>query len=378
MRYLQLQLSCKSSSFNPSRATHGLSGGERASLGSEARLWKHEVSCKAKKVPLADAQPVRWEEGTITQVAKQGRRVRLGVDPDNTGAVAIISCSGLSEDGGSLQDATVEVHDMPIEEHPAGKRMRRQTNCKAVSQLLQSVLAERGADQVHVTLEEPTPNAMNGKHSWFGAGFAFGAWNGLLAAQGIPMTSVPCRRWKTDLQLTAKGKAGSRQLALDLFPHAQPLLKRQKDHGRAEAMLIAAWGLGLRIAKPPKLPALPAELDTDEEPSDLFDEYESEPLDEPVSAEEPALSSGMLNSATLEGMPIWRTEDTERIMASLSSQRRGYMDELMQQAAQEREVMQEVMQQLVHSNVEPAADPEAASPVKRKRGRPSKAAAAAA
>lgn len=68
---------------------------------------------------------MRWEEGTITQVAKQGRRVRLGVDPDNTGAVAIISCSGLSEDGGSLQDATVEVHDMPIEEHPAGKRMRR-------------------------------------------------------------------------------------------------------------------------------------------------------------------------------------------------------------------------------------------------------------
>lgn len=59
----------------------------------------------------------------------------------------------------------------------------------------------------------------------FGAGFAFGAWNGLLAAQGIPMTSVPCRRWKSDLQLTAKGKAGSRQLALDLFPHAQPLLK---------------------------------------------------------------------------------------------------------------------------------------------------------
>lgn len=30
-----------------------LAGGERASLGSEARLWKHEVSCKAKKVPLA-------------------------------------------------------------------------------------------------------------------------------------------------------------------------------------------------------------------------------------------------------------------------------------------------------------------------------------
>ena len=36
---------------------------------------------------------------------------------------------------------------------------------------------------------------------------------------------MSCRRWKQDLQLNGKGKEGSRQLAIRLFPTASELLK---------------------------------------------------------------------------------------------------------------------------------------------------------
>ncbi|CAM8961681.1 unnamed protein product [Rhodiola kirilowii] len=42
-------------------------------------------------------------------------------------------------------------------------------------------------------------------------------------------------------------KDDSRKLASTLFPSLCEQLKRKKDHGRAEALLIAAYGNGFRI-----------------------------------------------------------------------------------------------------------------------------------
>lgn len=36
-------------------------------------------------------------------------------------------------------------------------------------------------------------------------------------------------------------------MALDLFPSLSSSLKRKKDHGRAEALLIAAYGMGIKV-----------------------------------------------------------------------------------------------------------------------------------
>jgi crossover junction endodeoxyribonuclease RuvC len=49
--------------------------------------------------------------------------------------------------------------------------------------------------------------------------------------------------WKRALRLRGKDKEGARQYALQLFPHAHALLKRKKDHQRAEAALIAYVGI---------------------------------------------------------------------------------------------------------------------------------------
>jgi hypothetical protein len=47
--------------------------------------------------------------------------------------------------------------------------------------------------------------------------------------------------------LRKQGKEGSIALACHLLPAAAPQLKRKKDHGRAEALLLAAYALGVRM-----------------------------------------------------------------------------------------------------------------------------------
>ena len=53
-------------------------------------------------------------------------------------------------------------------------------------------------------------------------------------------------------------------LCKDWYNIANPFLcrmcRRVKDHGRAEALLIAAWGIGVRIAKPAHVSAESADM----------------------------------------------------------------------------------------------------------------------
>jgi len=61
---------------------------------------------------------------------------------------------------------------------------------------------------------------------------------------GIPVQTVPASTWKSDLCLTGPEmtKDDSRKLASTLFDSISSQLTRKKDHGRAEALLIAYWG----------------------------------------------------------------------------------------------------------------------------------------
>jgi crossover junction endodeoxyribonuclease RuvC len=49
--------------------------------------------------------------------------------------------------------------------------------------------------------------------------------------------------WKKFHALPGGDKEAGRQRALQLFPAAHELFARKKDHGRAEAALIALFGL---------------------------------------------------------------------------------------------------------------------------------------
>jgi hypothetical protein len=57
----------------------------------------------------------------------------------------------------------------------------------------------------------------------------------------LEVHAVQPQKWKAFVGLTGKDKDASLAMAARLYPSAEPLLKRKKDHGRAEALLVAHW-----------------------------------------------------------------------------------------------------------------------------------------
>ncbi|DBB02359.1 TPA: hypothetical protein ACH3X3_011365 [Trebouxia sp. C0006] len=170
----------------------------------------------------------------------------LGIDPDIGGAIAVMQWDLIpSATQLQLQDAKVELHDMPLVSVSIGKRFQRQADPLGISKLMSSLNLSQSTE-VRAVLEHPMPNALNGKWSWFSAGYNCGIWKGVLLSHGIPFETVSAKAWKTDMQLIKAGKEGSRELAQHFLPQTISQLKRKKDHGRAEALLLAAWGIGVR------------------------------------------------------------------------------------------------------------------------------------
>ena len=147
----------------------------------------------------------------------------IGIDPGKTGAVGLIS------DGGWY----LEVYDAPVDE-------------EAWIQLSLEIVAGRGAPlavwvefsqsgvfgQGKVGRQSPrsahTSGLTYGHCRYFAASFR-GRWD-----------MVKPVAWKKACGLIGKDKEDSRLKARRLWPEAP--LDRKKDHGRAEALLIAEWG----------------------------------------------------------------------------------------------------------------------------------------
>ena len=100
----------------------------------------------------------------------------------------------------------------------------RQVDPLGIAQLV-ATLNLSPSTQIRAVLEHPVPNAINGKWSWFSAGYNSGIWKGVLYSHNIPFESVAAKVWKTDMQLLKTGKEGSRELAQKLLPQAIPQLK---------------------------------------------------------------------------------------------------------------------------------------------------------
>jgi hypothetical protein len=64
----------------------------------------------------------------------------------------------------------------------------------------------------------------------------------VIACSEVPLTIIEPTAWKNFHGLRGGEKEASRQRALQLFPGAHALLARKRDHGRAEASLLALYG----------------------------------------------------------------------------------------------------------------------------------------
>ncbi|XP_071700998.1 Holliday junction resolvase MOC1, chloroplastic-like [Rutidosis leptorrhynchoides] len=162
----------------------------------------------------------------------------IGIDPDVSGAIAVLK----TDDFGS----SAEVYDSPNVKVLVGNRIRRRMDTNAMVQLLRSLNIPIGTTAY---IEQSLPYPGDGKQGWWSGGFNYGLWIGVLVASEVSVIPVPSVRWKHEFNLSGNGKTkdDSRALACTLFPTLSSSLKRKKDHGRAEALLIAAYGKGIKL-----------------------------------------------------------------------------------------------------------------------------------
>lgn len=138
----------------------------------------------------------------------------LGIDPGLSGAYAFLA-----------DDGTITAGDLPV----AGGSIDIPTFAKIV----------RDAAPRCAVVEDVHSMPKQGVSSTFKFGCAHGSVLGAILALGVPTHMVAPTRWKRHFRLSAD-KDASRALAIRLWPTAG-CFGRKKDHGRAEAALIALW-----------------------------------------------------------------------------------------------------------------------------------------
>ena len=176
-----------------------------------------------------------------------------GLDPDKNGAIALISS----------EYKILELIDMPVLD--TGKKGANKIAYDA-ARIAYIIDSFETYGPLYAVLEEPivwTPKKpkagdieantegkshMGNTHMvWKG----FGICKGVLAATNTTYTIVHPRKWKTTMNVPqGQGKEASIAVAKELFPSTTPDRTFIKDrgrketlHGRADALLLAAYGL---------------------------------------------------------------------------------------------------------------------------------------
>lgn len=147
----------------------------------------------------------------------------VGIDPGLTGAFAMIRDGEL-----------VALVDMPIEQ--VGGKNRIDPHEVA------SILVQLGpVDLVVVEFVNAVFGSAAGTSFSFGHGA--GILHGVLSAYERPWQQVKPPAWTAALGLTGTGKNMHRAAAMNLFPSEAGQFARVMDDGRADAALIAEYGV---------------------------------------------------------------------------------------------------------------------------------------
>lgn len=155
----------------------------------------------------------------------------LAIDPGLTGAWALLERDG----------KVIELGDLPVIADMKTKWIDGDTLTDRWLDLI-------GVRDVAGVIERVHPMPDSGSQGGFSQGMTLGSLLVSLQIVGASIELIAPQSWKRDLGLiAAKGstdiarKRASLDKARLLFPHAP--LDRQKDHGRAEALLIGYWYL---------------------------------------------------------------------------------------------------------------------------------------
>ena len=156
----------------------------------------------------------------------------LGIDPGISGALALIEF----QSGGANRPSII-IEDLPvIDGHIDYRRYRDRVR-------------DLKPDKAYIENVWPRPVGSRGGGMGFNTAGKFMRTTGGLEAitacevgdygDCIWVTPVV---WQRMFGLLGQGKNAARKLLVDLFPETEPLVRRVKDDGRADAGLIASYG----------------------------------------------------------------------------------------------------------------------------------------
>lgn len=158
--------------------------------------------------------------------------IYIGVDPGLTGGIATLSKYGDGPTAGDFADSV----DMPTIEYSKTGAVKRALDGNG----LYRIIGPRQPRETRLFIERVNAFPGQGVSSMFSLGMSY--WGVVCAANalGIPVELVNPAAWKKHFGLGAD-KDQARGLASRLYPSVD--LSKKKDHGRAEALLIARYGM---------------------------------------------------------------------------------------------------------------------------------------
>lgn len=156
----------------------------------------------------------------------------IGVDPGLSGAIAIYD-PALDE---------VDVADMPVLQIDRNGKKKNEIDVAALAAFVDDT-SKQGTYRLAV-IEKVGAMPKQGVTSSFTFGVTWGIALGVLGAHFIRVERIQPRTWQSAMGVK-DGKDGARLRAQQLFPKQSRLYARVKDHGRADASLMAVYAYKL-------------------------------------------------------------------------------------------------------------------------------------
>jgi hypothetical protein len=150
----------------------------------------------------------------------------FGIDPGLSGAIVTLIDG---EPGPMIDMPTQTIGDW------------NEVDGAGVARFLREQRAAHPGAYVSACIEKVGARPNDGGTTAFRFGESSGKVKAVLESLGIPYSRAIPAVWKRRFGLIGTDKDAARQLALVRFPSVAAELKRKKDNGRADALLLALW-----------------------------------------------------------------------------------------------------------------------------------------
>lgn len=168
-----------------------------------------------------------------------------GVDPGINGGLAVVSAQRAN-----VFMILLDARDVPV----VGDGSKREVNVPDLCAWIERYRTPDAVAYIELVHAMPSiPDEETGVRRGMGAasafkfGFACGQIRAAFASRGVRIELVVPAKWKKLFGLVGGDKEPSRQLAIRKWPAHADMFARKKDHQRAEAALLAAYGGKLEL-----------------------------------------------------------------------------------------------------------------------------------